>query len=336
MVIGYEDLVVTLQPAAQKVYTPVLANEEAKPAVRVLRFHSLGLAVSCLPATTAFYALLGFTAASSETTTLKHVTNGLELHICMATDLSRTDNWLMDSASSKAPGHTHASWSVPSVPGVKTFLERLAVPVSGTRNTLAVFVRDPDRTTLEFERNDGGDDAPAVFSSDMIGSMKPLDHVGIRTRAPHRRHLEFYARNFGFTRLVRFYDVDPDPLKNGSPMITRTETNCDVNFIPNANTEPEDGIEATENLLLPGNGVICPGILYAAFTIGDGVTAEQACERLQANGVDAVLDTELKKGSVATWANFPPSALRLLDSGPTVMARDLNGTFIRLVPQLEA
>jgi catechol 2,3-dioxygenase-like lactoylglutathione lyase family enzyme len=323
--------------ADQKVYPPILADEDAKPAVRVLRFHSLGLAVCSLPATTAFYALLGFTAASSDTLTLKHATNGLQLHLCMATDLSHTDNWLMDNASSKAPGHTHASWAVPSVPGMKTFLERLAVPLSGTRGTLAVFVRDPDRTTLEFERNDGGDDASAVFSSDMIGSTKPLDHVGIRTRAPHRRHLEFYARNFGFTRLVRFYDVDPDPLKNGSPMITRTETNCDVNFIPNANTEAEDGNEATENLLLPGNGVIRPGILYAAFTIGDGVTAEQACERLQANGVDAVLDTELEEGGLATsWADFPPSALRLLDSGPTVMARDLNGTFIRLVPELEA
>ena len=144
----------------QKVYPLVLADEEAKPAVRVLRFHSLGLAVSSLPATTAFYALLGFTAASSETMTLKHATNGLELHICMATDLSRTDNWLMDNSSSKAPGHTHASWTVPSVPGVKTFLERLTVPLSGTRGMLAVFVRNPDRTTLEFERNDGGDDAP--------------------------------------------------------------------------------------------------------------------------------------------------------------------------------
>ena len=306
--------------------------------MRVLRFHSLGLAVSSLPATTAFYALLGFApAAPSETMTLKHATNGLLLHICMATDLSRADNWLMDDAKSKAPGHTHASWAVPSVPGMKAFLEKLAVPLSGTRGTLAVFVRDPDRTTLEFERNDGGDDAPppAGFGCDMIGTpAKPLDHVGIRTRAPHRRHLEFYARNFGFARLVRYYDVDSDPLKNGSPMITRTETNCDVNFIPNANTVAAEGGEGTENLLLPGNGVVRPGILYAAFVIGDDVTAEEACERLRANGVDAVLDTELARGGVATWSDFPPSALRLLDSGPTVMARDLNGTYIRLVPEL--
>ena len=86
----------------------------------------------------------------------------------------------------------------------------------------SVFCRDPDRTTLEFERNDGGDDAPVVFTSDMIGYKITLDHIGTRIRAPLDRHVEFYAKNLGFLHLVNKYEANPEPLKNMPPWITRT------------------------------------------------------------------------------------------------------------------
>lgn len=224
------------------------------------------------------------------------------------------------------------SQTVPSVPGVKDFLASQDIPLSGLRSTLAVFVRDTDRTTLEFERNDGGDEPPETFTSAYIGNKRPLDHVGIRTRAPHARHLEFYARNLGFIYSVRVYDVNPDPLKNGAPMITRTATHCDINFIPNANSVPPEAGEAAESALCSAAGVLKPGILFAAFSI-DETDVRAALERLRANGVDAVLDTELKG---CEWGGFPASAVKVQADAPTILMRDLNGNLVRLVPSRSA
>lgn len=139
-------------------------------------------------------------------------------------------------------------------------------------------MRDPDRTTLEFERNDGGDEPPAEpFSGAHIGWGVSLDHVGVRTRAPHERHLDWAARNLGFTLCVSKYVVNPDPLKNGRPMVTRSPAGADINFIPNGNTPPPEP-EGSEAPLFCGGvlkpGAISPhispahaGILYATFTM---------------------------------------------------------------------
>ena len=43
----------------------------------------------------------------------------------------------------------------------------------------AIFSRDPDRTTLEFERNDGNAD-DVVMERHMIGYPQKIDHIGIR------------------------------------------------------------------------------------------------------------------------------------------------------------
>jgi hypothetical protein len=183
-------------------------------------------------------------------------------------------------------------------------------------------VRDPDRTTLEFERNDGGDVPPAGgLDGTHVGSGKPLDHVGIRVRAPYDRHLEHYTK-LGFTYLVNSYKANEDPLKNMPPWVTRSAAGCDINWIINANTSPED--ETAENILV--NGGLRPGILYAAFSIAER-DAEAAASALVAVGVDAVLDTKLALG----WKDFPADAVRALDR-PTVLVRDLNGTILRLVP----
>ena len=332
---AYRESVVKMATQPTTDWPPVVPGLD-KPAVSCLRYHHLGLACRDIGASTRFYAQLGFEAEqlSSASAPAKGAgivrlrgAGGLELHLIQADDCSGTDNLLMDNPQLKAPGHTHASWKVPSVPALKAFLEGLGIPLSGTRSTLAVFVRDPDRTTLEFERNDGKDEPPAAFTAEHIGWTQPLDHVGIRTRAPHARHLEWAARNLGFTLCVRKYDVDPDPLKNGSPMITRTPAGCDINFIPNANSSPaEEGLEAP----LYAGGVLKPGILYAAYTI-DEPDAAAACERLRANGVDAVMDTKLGEKS-KSWADFPPSAVLVTPGKPTVLVRDLNGTVLRLVP----
>ena len=326
---AYRASVVALQ--AKTEHPAVLPG--VKPAASVRAYHHLGLACRDPSASSSFYQTLGFkpldgdagAARGAGIVRLGHASNGLELHLLQADDKSGSDNILMDRPTEKWPGHTHASWAVPSVPALKSFLAGLGVELSGTRSTLAVFVRDPDRTTLEFERNDGKDEPPASFGAEHIGAGKPLDHVGTRLRAPFERHLEWYALNLGFNSLVRRYEPNPDPLKNGPPWITRTAAGCDINWIINANTEIPVAGEASENVLVLG-GAVKPGILYAAFSIEE-TDAAAVLARLQANGADARLDTQL-----AGWCDLPPDAVRLAGGAPTIMLRDLNGNFVRLVP----
>ena len=222
------------------------------------RYHHLALVCRDLESSTAFYTKLGWSVTSTaESTVILSHPNNLDLHLLASDDKSRgeqgADNILMDFPTLKYPGHTHASWSVCSVPACKSFLATLGIEPSGTRSTLAIFVRDTDRTTLEFERNDGGDSPPegGVFTPEHFGHFRPLDHVGIRVTAPYDRHLEWYARHLGFNSKVRVYEPNPDPLKNMPPWVTSSLTpegeRCDINWIINANTP-----ESTDNILCQG------------------------------------------------------------------------------------
>jgi hypothetical protein len=119
---------------------------------------------------------------------------------------------------------------------------------------LAVFIRDLDRTTLEFERNSGiPDDSITTVTGDKIG-LVPIDHVGIRINNPEAGLL-FYAKNFGFVKNVSTYVPNPDKLKNGRPYVVRSIAGCDINFIINANQD------VSENILIV-NSCVRPGILY--------------------------------------------------------------------------
>ena len=324
------------------------------PATHVLKHHSFGLGVTSVPASTDFYGRLGFVVESESEeggiVRLRMEGTGMRVDLVPATlnaplpaaaaaaalALTLTtpqttppppqpQNVLMDCIGWKAPGYTHASWSVPSVPAVTAFLSDQGVALSGTRSTLAIFVRDLDKTTLEFERNDGGDSPVDWHGPASIGYGRPLDHVGVRVRAPFNRHVDWWARTMGFTTLVKKYETNAEPLKNFSPWITRTEASCYVNFIPNANSLPAGGDEAAECALWEG-GVVRTGILYVAYTIAED--AHTALAALRVAGADAALDSDLLTG----WGNFPSHIIKPLPSGPTVMLRDLNGNIIRLVP----
>ena len=131
----------------------------------------------------------------------------------------------------------------------------------------------------------------------------------------------------GFTAIVNKYEVNPDPLKNFSPWVTRTPSSCDVNFIPNCNSAiPAEG-EETECALWEG-GVLRTGILFVAYTIAEDITT--ALTALRSAGADVKLDTEIVNDG-HKWGNFPSQIIHLLPSGPTIMLRDLNGNIIRLV-----
>jgi catechol 2,3-dioxygenase-like lactoylglutathione lyase family enzyme len=130
---------VTALFANEKKEFPVVANA-AEPVVNVLRYHHLGIACANVAVSAAFYAKFGFqrisgndlAAKGNDILVLTH-SNGLSLHLLQADSVPSgpPHNVLMDNATSKAPGHTHASWTVPSVPAVKDFLAGLGVELSG-------------------------------------------------------------------------------------------------------------------------------------------------------------------------------------------------------------
>ena len=135
----------------------------AEPAVVVAGFHSLAVTCSDRAVSAAFYGKVGFTAVPEKTTdavTVLRNKGGLELHLSVCDKgVDDDQNILMDFASNKYPGHTHASFVVPNVAAARTYLEGQGIAISGDRTRAgklyAVFARDPDRTTLEFERNHG-------------------------------------------------------------------------------------------------------------------------------------------------------------------------------------
>ena len=126
----YRDAVVAA--ALGKSFPPVIPDL-VTPAVTCLRYHHLGLVCRDLPSSQRFYAPLGFEALPGPGLVRLRGCGGLELHLIQADDCAVIGNLLMDDEKHKPPGHTHASWKVPSVPSVKHFLARLEVPLSGTR-----------------------------------------------------------------------------------------------------------------------------------------------------------------------------------------------------------
>lgn len=136
---------------------------EAEPAVVVAGFHSLAVTCSDRTASTVFYSKIGFVAMPEKTTdaiTVLRNKGGMEIHLAVCDKgVDDNQNILMDYSTNKYPGHTHASFVVPNVAAARTYLESQDIAISGDRTRAgklyAVFARDPDRTTLEFERNHG-------------------------------------------------------------------------------------------------------------------------------------------------------------------------------------
>lgn len=131
---------------------PRILKEGNIPLVNCIQYKSIGIAVSNVMESYNYYNKLGFVAADQEE--LVKVLNGLpskgkdilvlrsnrdlELHLIQADKpLEDNQNLLMDFPTYKPPGHTHASWSVCSVPGIKSYLSEQGISLSGTRNTLA-------------------------------------------------------------------------------------------------------------------------------------------------------------------------------------------------------
>jgi len=236
--------------------------------------------------------------------------------------IEENKNILMDYPTEKYAGHTHISFTVPHVQNARVYLEsEMGLTISGERKVgdklYALFTRDPDMTTLEFENNSGiGEDVP--ITADLIGYPKNLDHIGTRVFQPEEK-LNYYAEKFGFNRKVSLYEPSPEVLKNFRPWITRTESGIDMNFIINANVK-SDG----ENILIKG-GVVRPGIVYAGLAVAD---IEATYTALRSGGVRVIREEEL---AGSKWAclqgRFKPS----LPQRTSLFAEDEDFNLFRFV-----
>ena len=279
------------------------------PCCTVISYDHLGLAVSNIAHSMSFYEKIGFDLEKSNTAIMRNK-GGLQLQIFLCDKaIDDNNNILMDYPQQKYPGHTHASFCVPNTQSVKMYLESQGIAISGERKypgndrLYAVFARDPDRTTLEFEKNFGDMEDVAVTRYD-IGYPQLMDHVGIRVSNPIAS-LNYYAEMLGFNQIIKQYEHNPDPLKNFAPWITRSSIDsghgCEINFIINANIPA-----VKENILLAG-GIVRPGIVYVAFKVSDIITAER---NLRAAGAKVTREDEVHSSSrlACLAGKFVPSS----------------------------
>ena len=234
------------------------------PMAKILSFAQIGVAVSSIEESMKFYAKIGFVfqEATDSVTVMKNH-GGLELHLTTCDkEIEENKNLLMDYPESKYPGHTHAAFTVQSVPNAKKYLTEAGLVISGERpgqgRVASVFVRDLDRTTFEFENDHGDNDIE--ITPQLIGYPQCMDHVGIRVTKPDEKWL-WYADVLGFNRNIMRYELNSNPLVNSRPFISQTETGVNINFIPNANISTPGS-----NILLV-DGVARPGIIYISFFV---------------------------------------------------------------------
>ncbi len=125
-----------------------------------LHLDHIGIRVTNLAASEAFYAKLGFArdpaeyAPAVKACGLVHP-NGLRIHLIYNGEAAPEGNVLLD-APVKRPGYTHAAFIIESMSELVAWLEREHIRISegplmmghGRRNVC--FIRDPDLNVLEF------------------------------------------------------------------------------------------------------------------------------------------------------------------------------------------
>jgi lactoylglutathione lyase len=119
----------------------------------------VGIRVADLDRAMAFYELFGFKVihkAGNDPVAVVKNDDGVELNLVFnATDTNSGDNILMD-ISTKYPGFTHIAFRVDSVLETVNILNDNDIVITqgpvkfGREGHVSVFVRDPDRNTLEF------------------------------------------------------------------------------------------------------------------------------------------------------------------------------------------
>jgi lactoylglutathione lyase len=112
----------------------------------------IGLRVHDTARSRAFYEALGFTWAwgpfgPDNVGAMTHP-SGLELNFIVNAPDATRPNILMD-VPEKYPGITHIALKIADVAATKAALETAGIAISGTRGTVAIFIRDPDGNVIE-------------------------------------------------------------------------------------------------------------------------------------------------------------------------------------------
>jgi lactoylglutathione lyase len=122
----------------------------------------IGIRVHDLARSEKFYALLGFTKTAGplgpEPVAILAHPSGVEINLILNAPNPAEPNILMDMPE-KHPGITHFALNCPDILAAQTTLEAAGIPLSGgpTRlgpNVTAIFIRDPDRNTIELDQRD--------------------------------------------------------------------------------------------------------------------------------------------------------------------------------------
>ena len=121
---------------------------------------------------------------------------------------------------------------------------------------------------------------------------------------------------------MQHYEPNSDPLKNGPPWITRTESHCDINFIVNANLK----IDNNGNVLYENNSIL-PGIIYVGFQIEGNIT--DAYNTLKSAGVSVYKEEEIAKGEIAKLKCLLNRYIPY--SGNSVFMEDEDGNLLQLI-----
>ena len=312
-----------------------MSEASSKTKSIAIRYHHLGVVCSDVNRSRDFYKQFGFQEKGENNNNNNNkdsssgiiISNeaGLRLHLFQTSrPHPNNENILMDHPDEKFPGHTHMSFGVGSVPGVQNYFDSQSIPLSGTRGfpgkgTVAIFVRDPDRTVLEFERNDGKDDETPVDS--VVLSNPPrggIDHIGTRISNPEV-HWEWYVRVLGLNDVIMKYDLDPEPKKNFRPWIIRTQHGrdsgeIDINLILNATT-------TGENVLLSDGQDPLPGIVYAAYVVD---SIDEALQSIDPSDI-ARTENDLKKWGIPPKFYIPNAGKK------SCFVRDFDKNIFRLI-----
>lgn len=283
----------------QKNTVPMISQKE--PLCNVLSCDHLCIAVSNFETAIGFYKIIGFevdTSLSTNTIKVIHNVSGLKIHLILCDKgIDDNCNLLMDYPQQKYPGHTHAAFHVASVGKVVEYFEKNNLKTTGERKfndvLQSVFLRDTDRTTIEFEKHSTEHEASSDTQEDVKYCTEELDHIGIRVTNPEKALL-FYAEKFGFNLLYKKYEPNPEPLKNFPPWISKSINGVFINLIINSNTP------VTENILI-ANQVVRPGILYPGYVISEDL--QEVAKKLQEAGVFVMHEEDLSTSKFQCFIN---------------------------------
>lgn len=134
--------------------------------IAIERVDHIGIRVRHLERALAFYRVLGFELAhraKGDDVAIVRNANGVELNLIFNANAGDPDANILMDVPEKFPGYTHMALRVSSIPATIAALKAHKIritqgPVSfGEAGHVSVFVRDPDRNTIELRGREQGE-----------------------------------------------------------------------------------------------------------------------------------------------------------------------------------